>query len=210
MATKNATYLIGKSVAYGMFGTGLALSVTHIYDLFHSTLGAGVVTAAAVPMFVDGLQLIGRMARSHQFAESTRRTGFWVQLLGAAISLAANIIAGHSLGDKIAGAIFVIGYIGMEAFADKLRPVEQDVKAVAETLAATKKAAASASAKKAAATRRANAAAKARTEAERKERAKLSRLAKQAEQKNWDAMVETAAAAPVSPAPVAYEQAAYL
>lgn len=210
MATRNATYLIGKSIAYGMFGTGLALSVTHIYDLFHSTLGAGVVTAAAVPMFVDGLQLMGRLARSHQFAESTRRIGFWVQMIGATISLAANVIAGHALGDKIAGAIFVIGYIGMEVFADKLRPVEQDAAQIEMAAQAKAKADASDRAKKAAATRKVNAARKAEQEAARKERAKLTRLAKQAEREQWDEIVADAGNAPVSPAPVAYERAAYL
>jgi hypothetical protein len=66
---RNLTYPIVKGIAYGMFGAGLALSVTHIYDLFHSTLGASTLTAAAVPVFIDGLQLIGRLSRSHQFAE---------------------------------------------------------------------------------------------------------------------------------------------
>ena len=129
--TRNYTYLTVKSVAYGMFGTGLALSVTHTYDLFHHTLGAATVTSAAVPVFIDGVQLIGRLARSPKCDAQTRRLGKWAQLTGATISLAANIIAGHAIGDKIAGAIFVLGYILMEAFAEKMRPVEQDAKTLA-------------------------------------------------------------------------------
>lgn len=134
---RNLTYPIVKGIAYGMFGAGLALSVTHIYDLFHSTLGASTLTAAAVPVFIDGLQLIGRLSRSHQFAESTRRTGLWVQGFGALVSLIANVVAGHSLGDKIGGAIFVVGYIFMEWFADRLRPVAIDAQAAAAAKQAT-------------------------------------------------------------------------
>jgi hypothetical protein len=145
---RNLTYPIVKGIAYGMFAGGLGLSVTHIFDLFHSTLGASVVTAAAVPVFVDGLQLIGRLARSHKFDASTRKIGLWVQVLGALLSLIANVVAGHSAGDKIGGAIFVFGYIFMEWFADRLRPVAT----VVETAAAKR----SAAAQKAAATRAAN------------------------------------------------------
>lgn len=187
---KNWTYGIVKSVAYGMFGAGLALSVTHIYDLFHSTLGASVMTAAAVPVFVDGLQLIGRLSRSHQFAQSTRRTGLWVQGFGALVSLIANVVAGHSAGDKIGGAIFVIGYIFMEWFADRMRPVAQDAQVQQQTATAAKSAARSAAAKKAAATRAAN-----KAKATRKPRAP----------RKAETWAEITAAAPVSPAPYGAE-----
>lgn len=189
---RNLTYPIVKGIAYGMFGTGLALSVTDIYDLFHSTLGSTVITAAAVPMFIDGLQLIGRMARSHRFAESTRRTGFWVQMVGALVSLVANVVAGPSLGDKIGGAIFVIGYISMEAFAERLRPVTDDTAAQQDAEAAAKSAAASERARRAAATRAANKAKAAK--AKRPAAPRAPKITKQ----DWAAITT---AAPVSPAP---------
>ena len=192
--SRNWTYLTVKSVAYGMFATGLALSVTHTYDLFHDTLGAASVSAAAVPVFIDGVQLIGRLARSHQFDEATRRLGKRAQLTGSAISLAANIIAGHAVGDKIAGAIFVLGYILMEAFAERMSP--------AATKAEQAKAAKSAAAAKAAATRAANkvkAAAEAQRKAEQAAARKAKREQAKAEQAEWDAMVKQVA--PISPAP---------
>lgn len=176
---RNPTYLIVKGIAYGMFGAGLALSVTHIYDLFHSTLGASTLTAAAVPVFIDGLQLIGRLSRSHQFAESTRRTGLWVQGFGALISLIANVVAGHSLGDKIGGAIFVVGYIFMEWFADRLRPATVD----AQAEAAAKQAAAIAKGKATRAANKAKAAqqAKARTDRAAARKARADEMVKPAQ-----------------------------
>lgn len=203
------TYRTVKGIAFGMFGTGIALSVTHIYDLFHGMLGAATVTAAAMPLFIDGLQVIGKLMRGESFAAETRKVGFRVQVLGALLSLAANVIAGHALGDKIAGVVLVGGYILAEKLAEIIRPVTEDAAVIAQAAATAKSQAASNRARKAAATRKANAAKKAQAEADRKERAKLARLAKQAEIKELDAQF-AAAAAPVSPAPIDYDTAPYL
>jgi hypothetical protein len=207
--TKNPTYRIVKGIAYGMFGAGLALSVTHIYDLFHNVLGSATLTAAAMPLFIDGLQVIGKLMRGESFASQTRTVGFRVQLLGALLSLAANVIAGHALGDKIAGVILVGGYILAEKLAETIRPVQADVQAIAKTRAAAKSATRSAAAQKAAATRAANKAEAVRKAAEKAERAKLARLARQAEINALDGAF-AAPSAPVSPAPIDYDAAPYL
>lgn len=205
----NTTYRTVKGIAYGMFGTGLALSVTHIYDLFHGVLGSAALTAAAMPLFIDGLQVIGKLMRGESFASETRKVGFRVQVLGALLSLVANVISGHALGDKIAGVVLVGGYILAEKLAEAIRPVQADVQVIAQATQAAKSATRSAAAQKAAATRKANAARKAQQEADRKDRARLARLARQAEIDSLNDAF-TGPTAPVSPAPINYDDAPYI
>lgn len=204
---RNWTYLTVKSIAYGAFAAGLGLSVQHTFDFFHTTLHTQFVSALFVPAFIDGAQLIGRLIQGDSFTAKTNKVGRWLQGIGAALSLAANLIAGHTIGDKISGAIFVIGYIAFEMIAHAIRPVTEDAAVIAVTQAAAKSATRSAAAQKAAATRKANAAAKAQAEADRKERARLNRAAKQAEQ---DAFAKATIPAPVSPAPFDYDTIAYV
>jgi hypothetical protein len=200
-----------RAVAYLLFALGLALSVKHIFELFHNTLHASIITAAAVPLFIDGFQLVGRIIRGHEFSIKTRRTGAVLQGFGAIVSLAANIVAGPTVGEKIAGAIFVIGYITIEAVAERIRPASDDTKAAD----AAKRAAAR---QAAAATRAANKAAKDAADAERKERDRARR--ERAAMARENALVEATVAAeiaaeiaalnqkyaaecaPISPAPV--------
>jgi hypothetical protein len=196
-----------RAVAYLLFALGLALSVKHIFELFHNTLHASIITAAAVPLFIDGFQLVGRIIRGHEFSKKTRNTGAWLQGFGAIVSLAANIVAGPTVGEKIAGAIFVIGYITIEAVADRIRPASDDTKeADAAKRAATRKAAA---AKRAADKAAKELAAEQRRERdrERRERAAMARenaLAEAAATAEIAALNRKYAAecAPISPAPV--------
>lgn len=139
-APRNHTVTTVKTIAYGMFLLGLGLSVSHIFDFFHSTLHAAVISAAAVPVFIDGLQIIGKLARSARFHDDTRAIGFKVQLTGAALSIVANAVAGHTWGDKLAGVIFVAGYVFAEWFADHLRPAPSKAQTAAVKAAATRKA----------------------------------------------------------------------
>lgn len=168
---KSKTVTVVRAAAYGMFAAGLGLSVTHTIDFFHHTLGAGLVSAIAAPIFIDGIQVIGKLGRSTQFAEATRKTGFKVQMFGAILSLIANVIAGPTVGDKILGVIFVGGYMFAEWFAEALRPATDDV----ATELAAKRAAAAA---KAAATRKANALAAAELAATKATVAKTKRTRK--------------------------------
>lgn len=160
-----------RAAAYGMFALGLGLSVTHTVDFFHTTLGAGIVSAIAAPVFIDGIQIIGKLGRSRQFAEATRKTGFKVQMFGAILSLIANVIAGPTVGDKILGVVFVGGYIFAEWFAENLKPASDDHAAEV----AAKRAAAAA---KAQATRKANAQAAAEVAAAKQAATKARRTRK--------------------------------
>lgn len=206
---KNRTYPIVKTLAYGAFGAGLALSVSHTYSWFRHDLGASTINAAFVPLFVDGLQITGRLIRGPQFARNVRRAGWALQIFGAALALTANILAGHTIGDKASGAIFVLGYILFDVIAEVIRPASDDVEVKQAAAKAAQTAARSAAARKAAATRTANKAEADRKAIERKERAKLSRLNRVAEVDALNASFQLPAA-PVSPAPVDYENAAYL
>jgi hypothetical protein len=180
MASTNRTHQAAKAIAYGMFAGALALSASHIVGLFE-LLGAATLTAMVMPVFIDGIALLGRLARSDKFAASTRRTGLKVQVVASLISLTANVVAGETWGDKLAGVFVVGGYVFAEWFADQLKPAEADaaqVKAVARK----------ASAAKAAATRKANAdaakvaaAAKAEAARSRRERKTLEAKVTEAE-----------------------------
>jgi hypothetical protein len=156
--TATSKSVIGiKVAAYGMFALGLGLSVTHTVHFFHDTLGAALVSAIAAPVFIDGIQVIGKLARSAQFAQSTRSTGFKVQMFGALLSLIANVVAGPTAGDKILGVVFVGGYMFAEAFAERLHPASDDAAARAAAAEAQAKAERSERARRAAATKKANA-----------------------------------------------------
>lgn len=173
------TYRIVKTVAYAMFAAGLVYSVSHIFDLFHNILGSTVLAAALMPAFIDGGQLVGRLIQGEAFAADTRRIGKGLQFGGALVSLAANVIAGHALGDRIAGAVIVVGYVGIELLAERIRPAQDDAQAASKLAAADLAAKRSASAKQAAATRRANAAKKA--PAKRKPTTRAARAAEVAQ-----------------------------
>jgi len=175
----NRTYLIVKGVAYAMFAAGLLYSVTHIYELFCVTLGSTILAAALVPLFIDGIQIVGRLIQGESFTAATRTRGKWLQGFGALVSLTANVVAGHRPGDKIAGAVIVIGYVGIELLAESIRPVQEDAAAIAAAAAAQLAAQKSAAAKKASATRKANAVAKAAEEAARAERRAAARKTRQ-------------------------------
>ncbi len=190
------TYRIMKIAAWMLFLTGLALSVSHIIDLF-LTLGAATVTACMMPLFIDIPTLMGKVARGAQFAAKTRKIGLKVQLVGATLSLIANVGAGDAWGDRIAGVLIVGGYVFAEWFAENLRPASDDTKAERAAKAAAARV-------KAAETRAAN---KAKADLAKAERAR--KRAEAAERKRLDAELAEVAAmhqvfdetvAPVSPA----------
>ena len=175
---RNRTYTAAKAIALGLFGLGLGLSVSHIYGLF-VLLGASAVTAAAMPFFIDGVALLGRLARSDKFAAKTRSTGLKVQVVAGTLSLIANVWAGETTGDKLGGVVAVVGYVFAEWFAEQLKPAEAEL---AQVKAPTRSAAAA----KAAATRKANADAKRVAEAARKEATRSRRERKALEAKVAD------------------------
>jgi hypothetical protein len=215
--TSTAKYRIIKAVAYGMFLIGLGLSVFHIFELFYYTLNTALITSIAMPLFFDGFQFVGRIIRGEEFTRSARKIGCWLQGVGALVSLIANVVAGHSNGDKIAGVVLVVGYITIEAVAEKTRPASEDVEAIAAATAAAAAAALAAkkhaATQKALATKAANKAAKQQADAEKAQKAKERRerdaLAKRVREAEIAALNAdfAAKAAPVSPAPITNDEA---
>jgi signal transduction histidine kinase len=189
---KNWTYLAGRTIAGGFLVGALAASYTHIVHLSNMGHLYGWQSWTA-PIFIDGFAILGRLARSKNFADSTRKTGRNVQIAATSVSFIANVIAGETIGAQIFGALVVIGYVVAEMLAERMHP--------AATKAETDKAAASDRAKRAAATRAANKADAERKAAERKERTRLARLAREAELKAAADGRFPAGDVPVSPAP---------
>lgn len=187
-APKNTTHMIAKSIALGLFGLGLGLSVSHIYGGF-IMLGTATVTAAAMPFFIDGVALLGRLARSDKFAASTRKTGLKVQIVAGTISLIANVVAGETWGDKIAGVFIVGGYVFAEWFADHLKPAEADVQRARATARSNGSVQAAATRKANAAARKAEAEAQAVAAAAKREAARSRRERKALDAKLADAEV---------------------
>lgn len=206
----NPTYAAAKTFAYSYLGFTLYLSFNHQIELF---AGWGSHTPWVAPILCDTLMVFGKMLRNPKISASGRRAGGFLQYFGAALSLTANILAGDNAGDRIIGAMVISLMLIIEAVADHIKPVEQDtaVAKQAKTAAAVAKAQATKAANKAKA--QAEAAAKEQREADRKERARLNRLAREAEAQA-KATTETAderpadldawaadVTAPVSPAP---------
>lgn len=163
--TANPTAATTKTAAYGYLGFALYESFSHITALFARW---GSNTPWSAPIMIDSLILLGRMARSTKHAETTRRVGLIVQILGILASLFANIKAGETFGDRAQGVLVITGLLIVEWLCERTHPVEKDT-------AAAKKAAASAASRQAAATRKANKAAAERLAAEQARKAQEKR-----------------------------------
>lgn len=184
MATKtteprNWTYLTGKAIGWMFLLGALAASYTHIVHLFNM-MGLHGWQAFTSPAFIDGFALLGRLARSHQFDEATRRVGLRVQIAATSISFIANVIAGDTIGARIFGAMVVIGYVVAELLTERMSPVATKAEAIKVTRsAAATKAAATRAANKAKATEQAKARA-ARTAARKARADEMVKPAQQA------------------------------
>ena len=154
----NRTYLLVAAIVRLYMIGALAVSFTHIVTASH-LLGLEGWQAWTVPFAIDGFALLGMIGRSARFSADTQRTGFRLQITAGAVSLIANVYAGHTVGERLYGALIVAAFIVAEWYAAKLRPAPVVVPTEAERR--------SAAAKKAAATRKANAAAKATRPARR-------------------------------------------
>lgn len=132
----------------------LIASATHIIGSA-GKLGLHGVEAWTTPALIDGIAIIGLVMRSEQFSARTRKIGFRVQMIAGLLSLAANIYAGDTLGERIYGVMIVALFIFSEWLSDQIESAEID----RAREAAAKKATAQAKAK---ATREANKAAEQR------------------------------------------------
>jgi hypothetical protein len=157
----NFTYYIARTIVLGFAIGCLYFSFDHTIHLAHM-LGATGTQAYTAPAFVDGFMLLGRLGMSAKFDAATNKIGRRMMVVGALISLAANIAAGQTLGGRILGAAVVIGFLVTEWYAGKLKPAPAPAPTVTpdEQAAIDLAAKRSAAARKAAETRKANQAAK--------------------------------------------------
>jgi hypothetical protein len=185
--TENPTYAAAKTGAYAYLGFALYQSFSHIVDL---SVRYGSSSPWASPLLVDSLMLLGRLIRSPKMTKRARRVGLGLQVFGALASLAANILAGETVGDRVQGAAVIIGFLIVEWV------VEQARTAAAQKAAATRKA--NADAKKAAA---------AKTAETRRATAERKRLEREiaAVEAAANGETVTTSVAPVSPAPMRTE-----
>lgn len=196
--TRNWRYILVMLVVRGVYMPGaLAISFNHIVGAGHM-FGLTGWQAWTTPFFLDGFALIGMVMRSRVFAGDVRRFGLQLQAGAGAASLAANVLAGHTIGERVYGALVVAGLVVAELAGERLHAG----RAAGRKHGAVDR---SAAAKKAAATRAAN---KAASDAKRAAAAERRRAAREV------AGLEAAFAAPAAPvsappAPVG-EDAAYL
>jgi hypothetical protein len=119
MKSINWTYVAVKTVVM-MFMIGAAtISFGHIVETSHE-LGL-TWESFTVPFFVDGLAILGLIGRTSAFARPTNRAGWVLILTAGSASLAANIYAGHNLGQQLYGALVVVGFGLAEWYATKLQ-----------------------------------------------------------------------------------------
>jgi hypothetical protein len=119
--TRNWRYILVMLVVRGFYMPGaLAISFTHILTAGHM-LGLTGWQAWTTPFFIDGFALIGMIMRSRTFAAADiRRFGLRLQIAAGAGSLAANIAAGHTTGERIYGALVVAGLVIAELAGERL------------------------------------------------------------------------------------------
>jgi len=149
----NWIYGIACALVYGFLAAAAVGSYGNIVGLAHD-LGVSSDHAWTTPLLIDGVALMGKLLRSRNLAATAHRAGLRLMLFGGVLSLAANVLHGHTWGDRIYGALLVVGFIVVERASDHLAPAPV-AKPVDPDLTAKRKAAAA----KGAATRKRNAAA---------------------------------------------------
>jgi hypothetical protein len=124
--TRRITAYTVVSIIVNFFMLGAAaISFTHIITA-SAKLGLVNWQAYTVPFFIDGLAILGMIGRTHSIAArtddpaATKRFGFRLQLGAGALSLAANVFAGHNLGEKLFGILVVAGFVVTEKYSEKL------------------------------------------------------------------------------------------
>jgi signal transduction histidine kinase len=170
----NGLYLTVATIVRCYMLGALAISFGHIITAA-GLLGLTGWQAWTVPFAIDGFAVLGMIGRSCRFAASTQRTGLRLQACAGLLSLACNVYAGQTVGERLYGALIVSAFVVAEWYAGKLCPAPAPMP---EPTVSDKR---SAAARKAAATRKANTEAKAAAEADRRERRRLARQVAQLE-----------------------------
>jgi hypothetical protein len=168
--TRDAVLTTINVVVWLFMLTAIAFSTSHIIETSHR-LGL-TFEAFAVPVFVDGIALVGKLSMLPRFSRRFRRSGLKLLMFGGILSLAANVYAGHTIGQKAFGVLVVAGFMILEGHvvkaADKVAAIAAPAAAEVDLVLQAKR---SEAARKGAETRKANAAAKTAKVTTRKPRA---------------------------------------
>jgi hypothetical protein len=136
------------------------VSATHIVETAGKLGVDGWQRYAAVAL-IDFVAIVGKLSMHPSFTPAFRTSGFRLLMAGGVLSLAANIYAGHNLGQKAFGALTVGVFMLLEHHATKAGktavapPAEPtvDLELKARRSEAARKAAATRAANKAAASK---------------------------------------------------------
>ncbi len=94
------------------------VSASHIVDTA-GTLGlSGWYRYAAVAL-IDFVAIVGKLSMHESFAPAFRKSGFRLLMAGGLLSLAANVYAGDTLGEKGFGVLTVGVFMMLEHHATK-------------------------------------------------------------------------------------------
>jgi len=179
---------IVKLIVRAYFLYALYASAGHIIHTANK-LGLYGRDAYAWPALIDGIAVIGMVMRSERWSTRTRRIGLRVQCCAGLLSLAANVYAGNTIGQRINGVMIVALFVVSEWLVDnmetraaelaRIQAAEDAAEARAAEAAAAELAAAEAAKRSAAAKQGAVTKAARKAEAERNERERI-RVARKA------------------------------
>lgn len=112
-------YYTVKSIAILIAVAAAGYSSYHIVQVgLTYELGA---FAFVMPLFIDGLAIIATLARGNDRFPVVAQRGAVKVLAGAgAVSIAANLAAGHNIGQRLAGVVAVGAYVVAEWFVSKM------------------------------------------------------------------------------------------
>jgi hypothetical protein len=109
----NPKYFLVMAIVRGIYmPSTLVLSFSHIVALGHMT-GLTGTQAYLAPFLVDGFAVMGMVFRSFD-DRAMRRAGIWMQAVAGVASLAANVAAGRTLGERVFGALVVAAFVAAE------------------------------------------------------------------------------------------------
>lgn len=134
-APKSRLYSIVSIIVNAFMLMAALISFSHIITT-SARLGVTSWQTYLVPLFVDGLAVLGMIGRSEAMARqlaargltaeqiaAVKRFAFWLQLTAGLVSLAANFYAGETLGDRLFGLLVVAGFVVTEKYSEKLRAI---------------------------------------------------------------------------------------
>jgi vacuolar-type H+-ATPase subunit I/STV1 len=112
-ARANSTYVVVWLIVRLFLVGAAGISFGHIVTTARALQVTGW-QVNVVPLFIDGIAILGLIGRTGALGERAKRCAPALILPAGAVSLAANVFAGQTIGDKIFGALVVAGFMLVE------------------------------------------------------------------------------------------------